>query len=187
MRASILLPLTLLATVAAAAPAQAETKLAVIRTQVILRDAPQVRDADQKLKGEFGQREKDLAADGKKLDDDIRKFQRDADTMSPTQRTTTQNDLNTRKTNFDIKQREFQEQAQNRNQELRKDVLDKVNQAIEQVAKDQSIDIVLQDPAYAANALDITDEVLKRLATMGDAAPAASDDSGSKKKKKKAN
>ena len=181
--ASFLLPLTLLAT-AAAAPAQAETKIGVIRTAVILRDAPQVKDADQKLKAEFSQREKDLQGEGKKLDDDIRKFQRDADTMSPTQRTTSQNDLNTRKTNFDIKQREFQEQAQNRNQELRRDVLEKVNTAIEQVAKEQGLDVVLQDPAYAATTLDITDEVLKKLTALGIAAPAA-DDASKKKKKAK--
>jgi outer membrane protein len=177
---STLLPLALLAA-AVATPAQAETKIAVIRTPVILRDAPQIKAADQKLKSEFSQREKDLQAEGKKLDDDIRKYQREGDTMSPQQRVSAQNDLNTRKTNFDIKQREFQDQAQSRNQELRRDVLEKVNAAIEQVAKDKGLDVVVQDPAYASAAMDITDEVLKRLATMGvDPAPAAP--SGKKKK-----
>ena len=180
---SILLPLSLLAAVAAA-PAQAETRIAVIRTPVILRDAPQIKAADQQLKSEFSQREKDLQAEGKKLDEDIKKYQREGDTMSAQQRADTEKGLNTRKIDFDLKQRQFQEQAQNRNQELRRDVLDKVNAAIEQVAKDQNLDVVLQDPAYASSALDITDEVLKRLTAMGiTVAPDKAPDSGKKKKK----
>jgi outer membrane protein len=177
---STLLPLALL-TAAVATPVRAETKLAVIRTPVILRDAPQIKAADQKLKSEFAQREKDLQSEGKKLDEDIKKYQREGDTMSAQQRADTEKGLNTRKIDFDFKQRQFQEQAQARNQELRRDVLEKVNTAIEQVAKDKGLDVVVQDPAYASAAMDITDEVLKRLATMGiDTAPAAS--SGKKKK-----
>jgi outer membrane protein len=177
----ILLPLTLLAA-AVSAPASADTKIAVIRTPVILRDAPQIKAADTKLKGEFAQREKDLQADGKKLDEDIKKYQREGDTMSAQQRADTEKSLQTRKIDFDLKQRNFQEEAQNRNGELRKEVLDKVNSAIEQVAKEQNLDVVLQDPAYANSALDITDAVLKKLTSMGvDTAP--SDDSKKKKKK----
>lgn len=179
---STLLPLALLAA-AFTAPAQAETKIAVIRTPVILRDAPQIKAADQQLKSEFSQREKDLQTEGKKLDEDIKKYQREQDTMSAQQRADTEKNLNTRKIDFDLKQRQFQEQAQNRNQELRKDVLDKVNAAIEQVAKDQNFDVVLQDPAYATPAMDITDEVLKRLTAMGTTiAPASAAPSGKKKK-----
>jgi outer membrane protein len=178
---SSLLPLALLAA-AVSAQAQAEPKIAVIRTPVLLHDAPQIKAADQKLKGEFAQREKDLQTEGKKLDEDIKKYQREGDTMSAQQRADTEKGLNTRKIDFDFKQRQFQEQAQARNTELRRDVLDKVNAAIEQVAKDKSLDIVVQDPAYASAAMDITDEVLKRLTAMPvDTAPAAAP-SGKKKK-----
>lgn len=147
----------------AAGPAAAEQKVAAIRTPVILRDAPQIKAADAKLKGEFDKKEKDLGAEGQKLQDDIKKYQRDADSMSPQQRADTEKGLNTRKIDFDLKQRQFSEAAQTRNQELKREVLDKVNAAIEAVAKDKGIDIVLQDPAYANPAIDITDEVLKRL------------------------
>jgi Skp family chaperone for outer membrane proteins len=125
-----------------------------------------------------------LIVELKKLQEDVKKFQKEGDLMAPADRAKLEKDLNTRKIDFDLKQREFQEQAQSRNNELRKDVLDKVNAAIEQVAKEQSLDVVLQDPAYANSALDITDAVLKKLTSMGvDVAP-ASDDSGKKKKKK---
>ena len=147
----------------ASGPAAAQTKVAAIRTPVILRDAPQIKAADGKLKAEFEKREKDLEAEGKKLGEDIKKFQRDADTMSAQQRADQEKSLNTRKIDFDLKQRQFAEQAQARNQELRREVLEKVNKAIEEVAKEKGFDLVLQDPAFAAPGIDITDEVLKRL------------------------
>jgi outer membrane protein len=180
---SFLLPVTLFAAALAAAPsAAAETKIAAIRTGVILRDAPQIRTADQKLKGEFEKREKEIESEGRKLGDDIKKFQREADTMSPQQRADTEKGLNTRKIDFDLKQRQFAEQAQSRNQELRREVLEKVNKAIEEVAKEKGIELVLQDPAYAAPGLDITDEVLKRLGFTAGAQPTGAKPADTKKK-----
>jgi outer membrane protein len=173
------IPLTLLAA-ALSAPAVAQSKVAVISTPALLRDAPQVQAAGVKFKAEFQKREDELKAEGKKLDDDINRFRREADTMSPQQRTSTQNDLNTRKTNFDIKQRAFAEQAQARNNELQGDIVEKINQAIVEVAKEKGLDIVIKDPAFANESLDITSEVLKKLTAMGDKPPAAD----AKKKKK---
>jgi outer membrane protein len=162
---SFLMPLLFVAAAVAATPASAETKIAVIRTPVILRDAPQIKAADQRMKGEFEKREKDLEAERGKLQDDIKKYQREADTMSAQQRANTEKDLNTRKIDFDLKQRQFSEEAQGRNQELRREVLEKVNKAIEEVAKAKGFDLVLQDPAYAASSIDITDDVIKQLAS----------------------
>lgn len=174
---AVVLPLALLAA-AHAAPAAAQSKIAVISAPVLLRDAPQVQNASAKFKAEFQKREDDLKAEGKKLEDDIRKFQREADTLSPQQRTSSSNDLNTRKTNFDLKQRQFAEQAQARNNELQGDILEKINKAIAEVAKEKGLDVVIRDPAFASESLDITPDVLKKLAAMGEA-PA-----DTKKKKK---
>ncbi len=102
--------------------------------------------------------------------------------MSPQQRTGAQNDLNTRRTNFEIKQRQFSEQAQTRNAELQREVLEQVNRAIVEVAQEKGLDIVVRDPAYAAQAFDITADVLKKLATYPTGKPAAADP---KKKPKK--
>jgi len=171
-------PLALLGA-AVAAPAAAESKIAVISAPILLRDAPQVQAADAKFKAEFQKREDELKVEAKKLSDDDKKFQREGDTMSAQQRANTAKDLYMRKTDFDLKQRQFAEQAQARNNELQREVLDKVNQAIVEVAKEKSLDLVVRDPAFANPALDITADVLKKLATMQTAAPAES-----KKKKK---
>ena len=173
----VVLPLALLAAVFSA-PAAAESKIAVISAPVLLRDAPQVQAADQKFKAEFQRREDELKAEAKKLSDDDKKFQREGDTLSAQQRANTAKELYTRKTDFDLKQRQFAEQAQARNNELQRDVLEKINQAIVEVSKEKGLDIVVRDPAFANPALDITADVLKKLATMEDK-PAES-----KKKKK---
>ena len=145
----------------AAAQMAAPTKIGVISAPVLLRDAPQVRSANDKFKAET-----------KKLNDDARKYQREADTMSAQQRTSAQNDFATRKTALEEKQRAFGEAAQARNDELQRDVLERINQAIIEVAKEKGLDLVLKDPAYAAAALDVTPDVMKKLAAM-QAAPAA--------------
>jgi outer membrane protein len=164
----------------AAAPAAAEPKIAVISTPVLLRDAPQIRSADQKLKAEFEKREKDLQAEERKLQADYEKAQREADAMSAQQKATTQKDLFNRKSDLDLKKRQFGEQAQARNAELQREVLERINQAIEAVAREKSLDIVVRDPAYATAGYDITGDVLQKLAALGDATPPAD----AKKKKK---
>lgn len=182
LTASALAAALLAATVPAAAAEPA--RIAVISAPQLLREAPQVQAADAKFKAEFQKREDEIKADARKLDDDIGRFRREADTMSPQQRTGTQNDLNTRKTNLEIKQRQFTEQAQARNAELQREVLEQVNRAIVEVAKEKGIDIVVRDPAYASESFDITADVLKKLATYPPAKPAAAADPKKGKGKK---
>ena len=175
-----LIPAALLVA-ALAAPAAAQSKLAVISTPVLLRDAPQIRSADARLKAEFQKRETDLQAEEKKFQEDYKKAQREADAMSSQQKAAAEKDLFSRRSDLDLKKRQFAEQAQARNNELQRDVLEKINQAIEAVAREKGLELVVRDPAYAAPALDITADVLKKLAAMPEtAAPAAA----SPKKKK---
>lgn len=176
------LPIALLAA-ASSAPAQvapaAGPRIGAISEPVLLQRAPQVQAANQKFKAEFQKREDELKAEAKKLTEDDKRFQRDGDTMSAQQRANTTKDLQTRKIDFDLKQRQFAEQAQARNGELQREVLDKINQAIREVAREKGLDLVVSNPAYAAEGLDITGAVLEKLATMQ--APPA----GESKKKKK--
>jgi outer membrane protein len=176
-----LLPMFAAVSVLAAAPAWAEVKIAAIRTPVLLREAPQIKDADSKLKAEFDKKEKEVEAEGRKLQDDFKKYQRDADSMSAQQRGTAEKDLSTRKIDFEQKQRQYSEEAQSRNAELRQEVLNKMSKAIEEVAKEKGIDVVLQDPAWISPTMDITDDVLKKL---GVSAP-KTDKSAPKPDKKK--
>ena len=153
--------LTLIAT-----PAVAETKIATIRVMELQRDAPQIKSANEKMKAEFEKKQKDLESEGRKLEDDFKKFQREGDTLSTEQRAKTQKDLSTRKIDFESKQRTIGEQAQTRQRELMRDLESKFAAAIREVAKEKGIGLVVQDPVFAEDGMDITADVLLKLGTV---------------------
>ncbi|MCI0749536.1 MAG: OmpH family outer membrane protein [Nevskiales bacterium] len=156
-----------LAAALAATPASAETKMAAIRSRSLLFESPQYKAASEKMKSEFEARGKALDAERQSLEDDFKKAQREADAMSPQQRGNTEKEIGTRKLDLDTKQRRLAEQMQAREQELTRELQAAITQAIAEVAKERGLDLVLQDPVYAVPAMDITDEVLKRLSQPG--------------------
>lgn len=174
-----LLPAALLA-VLAAWPAFAETKIAVVNMGVLMRDAPQIKAADTRFKAEFQKREQDLQSERRKFQEDYKKAQREADAMSPQQKAATEKDLFNRKSDLDLKERQFAEAAQTRQSELQREILEKFARAIDEVAREKGLDLVLRDAAFFVPGLDVTADVLKKLATMPDAAAPAD----AKKKKK---
>jgi outer membrane protein len=176
-----LVPLALAAALAAPA-AVADTKIGAINFNVLLREAPQVKAAEQKFKIEFDKRDQDLQGDKKKFQEDAKKYQREADTMSATQKAAAEKDLFSRRQDLDLKERALNEEATARNQELQRGFIEQIGKALDQVVKDKQLDLVVRDPAFVAPSMDITQDVLKALAALPDATPA--DDSSKKKKKK---
>lgn len=152
-----------LALFAAAGAAQAETKIVVVRSADVVRDSNQFKAAEGRMKTEFEKRKNDLEAQGKAFGDDVKAYQRDADTMSADQRAKKEKDLNARQVDLNFAQKKFQEDLSNRDRELTQDMMGKIKDVITQVAKEKGADIVVQDPVYSSPAVDITADVLKRL------------------------
>ena len=117
------------------------------------------------MKQEFEKRGKDLESEAKKLQDDLKKFQKEADLLAGADRAKQEKDLNTRQIDFNYKQRQLQEDVQNRDRQLTQDMRAKIQDVIVAFAKEKGYDLVVQDPVYAVDAVDITDEVLKKLQT----------------------
>ncbi|MBX6421067.1 MAG: OmpH family outer membrane protein [Nevskia sp.] len=148
---------------AVAAPAMADLKIAVVRLGDLLQQSSAYKAASAKFQAEVKKRNDAIEAERKQLADDLQKYQRDAATMSPEQRDKTEKDLNTRQAQLDFDRRKAQEDLQNRDQELQAELLGKVKDVIYQVAKERGYDVVLTN-AFAVNpSVDITDDVLKRL------------------------
>ncbi|MGQ0587491.1 MAG: OmpH family outer membrane protein [Gammaproteobacteria bacterium] len=164
------LPAVLLSAALATPVAAAELQIGVIYEAILLRDSPQLKAAQDKIKAEFQKREDDLKADMRKLGDDVKKYQRDGDTMSVQQRADTEKSLNTRRIDLELKQRQFTEEVQNRNAELQRDLVAQINWAIRDVASAKSLDLVVRDPAFAGAALDITADVVHKLSSPKPAA-----------------
>src|SRR5512134_578997 len=157
-----------LTALAAPAAAQAPTapggKFGFVHTERILRDsAPAVR-AQKKIEAEFQKRDRELAgiaADLKRMQGELDK---DAMTMTESQRRAKERDFGELNREFQRKQREFREDLnQRRNEELRQ-VVEEANRVIRQIAEQEKFDIIFQEmPAYVSPRIDITDKVIKAL------------------------
>lgn len=145
------------------AGAQAATNIAVINAAQLVTGSPQFKKAEEAMRKEFEARAKDIEADVKKLAADIEKFKRDADIMSSSDRAQREKDLNTRRIDTGYAERKFKEDFATRRQELFNEVLADITKVIKIVAEEGKYDIVLQDPVYADDSVDITETVLKRL------------------------
>ena len=142
----------------------AQGNIATVRSNDLVRKSPQFQAMEAKMKADFERRAADLQAEAKKLEDDVKKFQAEADLLSPQDRQRREKDLNTRRIDFGYKQQEFRADVGNRERELTVQMMTQIKSVIEEVAKEKGATIVLQDPVYSAPGMDITDDILSRLA-----------------------
>jgi outer membrane protein len=158
---------------ALAAPAAAQTagappspggKFGFVHTERILRDSAPAMRAQKKIEAEFQKRDRELAgiaADLKRMQAELDK---EAMTMTESQRRTKEREFGELNRDFQRKQREFREDLnQRRNEELAQ-VVEQANRVIRQIAEQEKFDIIFQEmPAYVSPRIDITDKVIKAL------------------------
>jgi outer membrane protein len=153
---------TVIALVGFSAGAQ-ELKIGIVNLDRIFREANSAKSAQTKLEQEFGKREKDLndvATQLKTLSD---KFEREAPTLSETQRTTRQKQLVDQDRDFQRKRREFQEDLNSRKNEELQQVIERANRVVKTLAEAEKYDLIVQEAVYVNPKHDITDKVLKAL------------------------
>ena len=152
-------------TVTCSAPlAQAQDfKLGFVNTERIFREATSAKQAQAKLEQEFSRREKELVDAGNALKAASEKLEREAPTLSESQRTTRQKQLVEQDRDFQRKRREFQEDLNARKNEEQQVVVERANRAVKQVAESEKYDVVFQEAVYINPKHDITDKVIKAL------------------------
>ena len=150
--------------VAAATSALAqESKVGYISYQRITTESTPAKIAQAKLEQEFSRRQKDLNDQQSSLKTLVEKFERDAPTLSESQRNTRQKELAELSRDLQRKQREYQEDVNGRRNDELQQMLDKTNKAVKQVAEADKYDLILQEVVYFNPKHDITDKVLKIL------------------------
>jgi outer membrane protein len=152
----------MLAAFAIGASAQ-ESKIGYVNTQRITSESSPAKAAQTKLEQEFSKRQKDLTDTQSSLKSFSEKFERDAPTMTESQRVAKQKEFAELNRDFQRKQREFQEDLNGRRNEELQQVLDKANKAVKQVADADKYDLVIQEAVYTNGKHDITEKVLKIL------------------------
>ncbi|WP_313605491.1 OmpH family outer membrane protein [Comamonas jiangduensis] len=152
----------LLASLTLTAYAQ-DFKAGFVNTDRVFREANSAKAAQSKLEQEFSKRERELVAAGKTLKTASEAFERDAPTLSESQRIAKQRALVDQDRDFQRKSREFQEDLNARKNEELARVLEQANRIVQQVAEAEKYDVILQEAVYVNPKHDITDKVIKAL------------------------
>lgn len=154
---------TFMAVAASAACAADAARIGFVNSERVLRDAPFAVKAQKKLEKEFEKRDQELQKMAQQIKSMEEGLQKNAITMSESDRRNKEREFNDLNRDFQRKQREFREDLnQRRNEELAA-VVERANRAIKQIAEAEKFDIILQEAVYASPRIDITDKVIKAL------------------------
>ncbi len=140
-----------------------EFRIGFVNTDRIFKEANTAKAAQAKLEQEFAKREKDLQDLGATLKTSADKLEREAPTLSESQRATRQKQLVELDRDFQRKRREFQEDLNARKNEELQQVLERANKVVKSVAEAEKYDFVLQEAVYVNPKHDITEKVIRAL------------------------
>lgn len=138
-------------------------RIGFVNTDRLFAETRPAQAAQAKIKREFAKRESELNEMGSRLKMAIEQFEKDVAKLNDAQRAQRQALLLEQDANFQQKRREFQEDLNNRKNEELQHLLDTANRVVVQIAKDNQIDVVLQEVVYINRRLDITDKVIEVL------------------------
>jgi outer membrane protein len=142
----------------------AELKVGYVQVDKILQEAPQTAESGKKLEREFSPRSQELDRMAKQIKELETSLDKDGLTITETERRNKERDIQNIKIEFQRKQRELREDINLRKNEELGSLQDRINKAVQAVAKAESYDLVMYSGvAYAADKIDITDKVLKLL------------------------
>ncbi len=152
----------------AALGAQAqELKIGYVNSDRVLRDAVPAKAAQTKLEAEFSKRDKDLNDLAARLKSAADKLEKDAPTLTETERGRRQRELVDQDREIQRKRREFQEDLNQRKNEELSSVVERANKVIKQIFETEKYDLILQEAVFAGPKVDITEKVIKALNAQG--------------------
>ena len=144
---------------------QAETKLAFINAKLLLEKSPQAIAANTQLKEQFGEREQTLRKLAQSIQQMEKTYQTDGAIMSAAQKKKAEDNIVQSKRRFKFEQQSLQEDLQSKQRELLQVVQVAVKDVIDAYGIANNYDFIFTDTsvAFASDAVDITDEILKEL------------------------
>lgn len=140
-----------------------EFKIGIVNLDRIVREAAPAKAAQAKLEQEFGKREKELADLGNQIKTGSERLEREAPTLSESQRAARQKQLVDQDREFQRRRREFQEDLNNRKNEELQLIIDRANRAVKAMAEAERFDLIIQEAVYINPKHDITDKVIRQI------------------------
>jgi outer membrane protein len=140
-------------------------KSAYINTKLLLEKSPQAMAANDMLQKQFGGRDQSL----RKLAQDIKKmeqtFKNDNAIMSSEQKKKAEDNIIQNKRRFQFEQQSLKEDLQAEQKELLQKLQVTIKKIIQTYGETHGYDFIFTDAsiAYASDAVNITDEIIKEL------------------------
>ena len=140
-------------------------KTAFINSKMLLEKSPQAIAANERLQKQFGDRDQSL----RKLAQDIKKmekaFQNDNAIMSDEQKKKAEDNIIQNKRRFQFEQQSLKEDLQAKQRELLQELQLSIKEVIQAYGEANGYDFIFTDAsiAYASDAVNITDEIIKEL------------------------
>lgn len=148
----------------AVAAESAELKIGFIDAERVNRESAPAERASKQLEKEFAPRAQELQRREAQIKSMQAQLEKDAMTMSESDRRAKEQELARISLDFQRMQREYREDLNlRRNQELAA-LFERANRVIKQIAESEKYDLILQEAVYRNPRIDITDKVLKALA-----------------------
>lgn len=140
-------------------------RVGVVDTERILRESAPALKAEQKIEKEFATRDAEIKKLAKQVKEMQHNLEQQRASLSDIERRNRERELSN--SNVDLKrmQREFREDLNLRKNEELAGVLERANKAIQSIAVSEKYDLILQEAVYRNPKIDITDKVLKALAS----------------------
>jgi outer membrane protein len=140
-------------------------KVGVLDVQKVMQKSPQVSVMQAKLKKQFAPQEKKITAAQKQLKADFDKYNKDQAVMKDADKKALQKKILAEQSKLRNLQTQFQQQLIAAQRTAMQSILKDIEGAVEDVAKDQKLDLVLTKASVAYNNpdLDVTDQVIKKL------------------------
>ena len=146
--------------------AQAEDlKVGVVDTERVLRESVPAMNAEKKIEKEFSGRDLEIKKLVKQAKELQAMLEKEGVVMSDAEHRNKERELTAMNADLQRMQREFREDLNLRKNEELAIVLEHANKAIQAIADAEKYDLILQEVVYRNPKIDITDRVIKQLAT----------------------
>jgi len=144
-------------------------KIGFVNTGTVLREAPQARRVEERLKSEFEAREKVLKAKQEELLEIERKLKSEGDIMAVPARRKLERELRLKLSQLKFEQQEFREdQNLRRNEEIR-NLQTVIAAALKRLGDEEKFDLILTEGvSYVSDAIDVTPRIIQMLKNMQD-------------------
>jgi len=153
----------ILASAFAASPALASSKIGFVNTEKLLREAPLSVTAQKKLEREFAARDQELQKLAKQARDLQAQLDKDGVTMSDSERKAKERDLGNLNRDLQRQGREFREDLNLRRNEELGQIQERARKAIQEIARAEKFDLIVEQAVFVDPKSDITERVMKAL------------------------